>query len=109
MWPEIKGDIITSLRKLDVDDMATTYFDRCLEYTVPKRLLPRFIWPKIVLESLSKNVSEEDIRLAYILGWCHKFVSYLQCQCHNLKIDHSMILFGGNLLNWDLNLKFFVF
>lgn len=75
VWPEIKGEMLTHLRNWDVDDVATKYFDRCLEYTVPKRLLPRLLWPKIVYQTLSKDYSDESARLTYIIAWCNKMVS----------------------------------
>lgn len=75
VWPDLVRDLTDFTKKRDIGDTATKWFSKALQYNVPKGKKNRGLATVVAYKMLSKDHSEENIRLAQILGWCVEIVS----------------------------------
>lgn len=70
VWPDLVRDLNDFAKKYDASGEASKWFSQALQYNVPKGKKNRGLATVIAYKMLSNEPSEEDIRLAHILGWC---------------------------------------
>lgn len=75
VWPDIMRDLTEFAKKRDIGDTAMKWFSKALQYNVPNGKKNRGLATVVAYKMLSDDVSEENIRLAQILGWCVEMVS----------------------------------
>lgn len=74
VWPDIVRDLSEYAKKHDIGDAASKWFARVLQYNVPKGKRNRGLATVIAYKMLSNDHSEENVRLAQILGWCVEMI-----------------------------------
>uniref|UniRef100_A0A336K2X4 Farnesyl pyrophosphate synthase n=1 Tax=Culicoides sonorensis TaxID=179676 RepID=A0A336K2X4_CULSO len=70
VWPDIVRELDVVIKKLDVDQLAQNWMTQALQYNVPRGKKNRGLATLVAYKMLSTDHSDEQIRLAHILGWC---------------------------------------
>ncbi|XP_063698566.1 farnesyl pyrophosphate synthase [Culicoides brevitarsis] len=70
VWPDIVRDLDAFVKKNDINMLAQNWITRALQYNVPRGKKNRGLATLVAYKMLSTDYSEEQIRLAHVLGWC---------------------------------------
>lgn len=92
LWPDIVRDLTEAGRHLDIPD-ATKWMAKVLQYNVPggkknRGLAVVYAYTKLVQP---EQLTEENLRLARILGWCTELVSWFKLKNSKLLIYFYLI------------------
>lgn len=80
--------------------MINKHLSKCLQYNVPNGKKNRGLAVPATFKQMKPDCTEEELKEAYILGWCVEFVSteWSRCICVNFKDFISR--FSFRLFSW---------